>query len=171
MPSAYCVIYAHNANTGPIVLTATKNINVPNNPGQVVFPGGRVDVNESATDAAVREFYEETGVRIDLDNGVIDSTSPVTILQTNVINFPGAPAPTTYSALYLQVAGLPELNRVLADIKINIKNGHVDDKELDTVEVMTNRQAYATFFNEDDINNPKKRTEWFMAISRSLPEA
>src|SRR6266481_6681174 len=116
MPSAYCVIYASNTS-GTLVLVATKTNQVPNNPGQLVFPGGRIDVAETAKVAAAREFREETGIAIDLQHNTISATKTgVAITAWEVGDFQG------YSALYIRVASLDDLNKVVADAKINIKN-------------------------------------------------
>ena len=58
------------------------------NPGRGLwtFPGGFVDFGESATDAAVRETFEETGLRVDL-TGLL-----------NVYTYPGAPVIIVYRA-------------------------------------------------------------------------
>lgn len=37
--------------------------NLRNQPGEVCFPGGRIDPGETAQEAALRECFEETGLR------------------------------------------------------------------------------------------------------------
>jgi 8-oxo-dGTP diphosphatase len=58
------------------------------NPGRGLwtYPGGFVDFGETVSDAAVRETFEETGLRVNLD-GLL-----------NVYSYPGAPVIIVYRA-------------------------------------------------------------------------
>lgn len=50
---------------GPLGVTmplTVRHSDLPHHPGQVSLPGGRIDVDESAEQAAVRETHEEIGV-------------------------------------------------------------------------------------------------------------
>jgi 8-oxo-dGTP pyrophosphatase MutT (NUDIX family) len=58
--SALLLIYP-----GPLGWTVpltVRHTDLPHHPGQVSFPGGRVGATESATQAALRETFEEIGV-------------------------------------------------------------------------------------------------------------
>jgi ADP-ribose pyrophosphatase YjhB (NUDIX family) len=66
------------------VLLTRRTINPAR--GLWTFPGGYVDYGEMATDAAVRETWEETGLKVDLDGLV------------GVYTYPGAPVIIVYGA-------------------------------------------------------------------------
>jgi 8-oxo-dGTP pyrophosphatase MutT (NUDIX family) len=51
---------------GPLGWTVpltVRHSDLPHHPGQISFPGGRVGANETAAQAALRETFEEIGVR------------------------------------------------------------------------------------------------------------
>jgi len=48
--------------SGPDLLLTERSHTMRSHPGQVSFPGGRLDPGETAEDAALREAWEETGL-------------------------------------------------------------------------------------------------------------
>lgn len=59
--SAVLVLLAERGN-GVDVLLTRRSLAMSSHPGEVSFPGGRVDPDESAHEAAVREAHEEVGL-------------------------------------------------------------------------------------------------------------
>ncbi len=155
MPSAYLLLTA--TDQGQVyVLVAHKHNHMPNNGGQHVFPGGRVNPGESLRVAASREFREETGVdyhslekRFDLgDQGACDASHASTMdLQTHGI-------------LFVDVS-YADLIRIGDLINDNIAQHHVADEELQRVDVMTKGAALAVIQQDDNPANLARRTNWF----------
>ncbi|MCK9151577.1 NUDIX hydrolase [Methanobacterium alcaliphilum] len=52
------------------ILIIKRSTDSKTNPGKWELPGGKVDQNESFDHALLREVYEETGLKIDLDHVV-----------------------------------------------------------------------------------------------------
>ena len=60
-PSAVLVLLADGANGAEVLLTR-RSLTVNSHPGEVCFPGGRLDPGEDSRTAALRETHEEVGV-------------------------------------------------------------------------------------------------------------
>jgi 8-oxo-dGTP pyrophosphatase MutT (NUDIX family) len=70
---------------GPRGLTVpltVRHSDLPHHPGQVSLPGGRVDADERAEDAALRETFEEIGVRAE-DIRILGPLSTLWIIVSN----------------------------------------------------------------------------------------
>ncbi|MGK2876645.1 MAG: NUDIX hydrolase [Nocardioides sp.] len=59
--SAVLMLFA-DGDRGPELLLTERSHTMRSHPGQVSFPGGRMDPGEDAVSAALREAWEETGV-------------------------------------------------------------------------------------------------------------
>jgi len=66
-PAATLVVLrpAADGGDGVEVLLTKRPESMRFGPGMVVFPGGRLEADETAADAAVRETLEETGIEVD----------------------------------------------------------------------------------------------------------
>lgn len=52
-------------NDGWNVILTQRPMHMPRHPGQISFPGGRVEPGENTLDAALRETHEEVGLSVD----------------------------------------------------------------------------------------------------------
>lgn len=59
--SAVLFLFAEDER-GPYVLLTERSHTMRSHPGQVAFPGGKLDEGETVIEAALREAFEETGV-------------------------------------------------------------------------------------------------------------
>lgn len=91
--SAVLMLFAQDER-GPYVLLTERAHTMRSHPGQVSFPGGKIDGNESITAAALREAHEEIG----LDPSVVDVLGTLPTLWVPPSNFSVTPV----------VAWLPE---------------------------------------------------------------
>lgn len=59
-PAAVLIAVTERPSPGFILLHRPSNMRA--HPGQIAFPGGRIDPGETAVEAALREAYEELGI-------------------------------------------------------------------------------------------------------------
>lgn len=74
-------------HTFPNVLLTVRSENVRSHKGQISFPGGMVEENETAVGAALREMHEETGIDTDSVQ-ILGPLSPTFIPPSNAIVLP-----------------------------------------------------------------------------------
>lgn len=60
-PAAVLVALTEREEPGMLLLHRPSNMRA--HPGQVAFPGGKIDAGETPTEAALREAWEELGIR------------------------------------------------------------------------------------------------------------
>jgi 8-oxo-dGTP pyrophosphatase MutT (NUDIX family) len=77
-----------DAPEGPALLFTVRADDLPHHPGQVAFPGGRLEPGEDEVTAAIREAYEEVGLVVDRDDvlgRLDDHPSPAGLIATPVV--------------------------------------------------------------------------------------
>jgi 8-oxo-dGTP pyrophosphatase MutT (NUDIX family) len=72
---------------GPSVILTRRTDHLRNHPGQISFPGGRVEESESVHEAAVREAHEEIGL-IPEHVHIIGELDPLTTFVSNSLIIP-----------------------------------------------------------------------------------
>ncbi|MEL6627045.1 MAG: NUDIX domain-containing protein [Bacteroidota bacterium] len=90
-PAVLCILYHHDQY---LLLKRIK----PPHQGRYTPVGGKIDPHESPKDAAIRETWEETGIRVSHMRyaGILTETSPIKynwILYVYVAEIPWQPAP------------------------------------------------------------------------------
>ena len=72
---------------GPSVILTRRTDHLRNHPGQISFPGGRVEESESVHEAAVREAHEEIGLNPESVH-IIGELDPLTTFVSNSLIIP-----------------------------------------------------------------------------------
>lgn len=62
IPAPAAVLITVTDRGEPGIILTVRHADLRNHAGQVAFPGGRIDAGEDATDAALREAWEELGL-------------------------------------------------------------------------------------------------------------
>ena len=76
-----------DTSEGPSVILTRRTDHMRNHPGQISFPGGRVEESESIHEAAVREAHEEIGLDPKGVN-IIGELDPLTTFVSNSLIIP-----------------------------------------------------------------------------------
>ena len=137
MPNAYAVVWCNHGGGRHVLLATKKFLGVRfgglpavatllNGAGQACFPGGDIHMGETPAVAAHREFHEETG--IDLSAAI--NIANYHVQHNHVI------AGVGFSTLYIQVAGIADLNALSVAVNNNIANNTPLDDELANVQVV-----------------------------------
>lgn len=84
--SAVLLLFAEDEN-GPYVLLTERAHTMRSHPGQVSFPGGKLDRHETVVEAALRESYEEVG----LEPSAVDVLGALPTLWVPPSNFSVTP--------------------------------------------------------------------------------
>ena len=84
--SAVLVALVEHPN-GPSVILTRRTDHLRNHPGQISFPGGRVEESESVHEAAVREAHEEIGLNPESVH-IIGELDPLTTFVSNSLIIP-----------------------------------------------------------------------------------
>ncbi len=106
--SAVLVLLAPGVD-GPEVLLTRRSMSLTNHRGEISFPGGRVDPDESPREAALREAYEEVGLDPVLPRVIGELTHLNTIVSRSYI----VPIVATLESPVGLVAQTGEVDRVL----------------------------------------------------------
>jgi 8-oxo-dGTP pyrophosphatase MutT (NUDIX family) len=201
MPSAYACVYYVDGNQVRNVIIATKRqqarwlgwngvdyivpytnpvqrsinrtaYNIINNPTQPVFPGGRMNQNDTPTTCAIREFLEETGVNL-ANYQAIQQTS---VMFNNLRAVTAQAAQMAFAALYFRVSH-DDFNAILLATQQNILANNnaattVDD-ELATAVSSTAANALNSFHQANNIGPAGQGvflgTNWFETVTSNIP--
>lgn len=113
--SAVLIPLIENADSGIDVLFTVRSESLRSHKGQISFPGGRLDEDETHIDAALREAYEEVGI-IQSDVHVIGTLSPLYIPPSNSAVTPVIATISNQQAWHLSTDEVTEVfTRPLAD--------------------------------------------------------
>lgn len=106
--SAVLVVLVDGTNGAEVLLTKRSD-RLRNHPGEISFPGGRLDGNETTTEAALREAGEEVG----LAPGTVRVIGELTELSTVVSHSSIVPVVASVATRPALVPHEPEVSRIL----------------------------------------------------------
>ena len=86
--SGVLVIVYYNKKNIPIVIFTKRSSKLRNHAGEISFPGGRMSVyDDSLVDTAIRETYEEIGLKVSKEN-ILGCLTPTNTYTTKILIFP-----------------------------------------------------------------------------------
>lgn len=86
--SGVLVIVYYNQKNIPIVIFTKRSSKLRNHAGEISFPGGRMSVyDDSLVDTAIRETYEEIGLKVSKEN-ILGCLTPTNTYTTKILIFP-----------------------------------------------------------------------------------
>ncbi|HKR74759.1 MAG TPA: CoA pyrophosphatase [Candidatus Nitrosocosmicus sp.] len=86
--SGVLVIIYYDQQNVPIVIFTKRSTKLRNHAGEISFPGGRMSVrDDSLVDTAIRETFEEIGLRVSKEN-IFGCLTPTNTYTTKILIFP-----------------------------------------------------------------------------------
>lgn len=113
------VILFVEKDNASFILLEKRSAKLITQPGEVSFPGGKIEKNENSADAAFRELYEETGIRKEKINFITEGDifiSPFNLIIYSYLGF------TDYKNIDLKVRNEEVEELFLVPVKFFIKN-------------------------------------------------
>ncbi len=144
MPAAVLVPIINRAS-GLSVLLTQRTETLSKHPGQIAFPGGRIDPNETALDAALREAEEEVALHRNFIEplGFLDGYLTV----TGYLVKPVVALVREGHVISKQVDEVADVFEVPLDFLMDMSNLRIDSREFKGIQ----RHYYAFSFGESYI--------------------
>jgi ADP-ribose pyrophosphatase YjhB (NUDIX family) len=168
MSSAYFLIYTISHGR-LFVMAGNKQAGMPNNGGQLTFPGGRINHKEQAKRAATRELLEETGLNYNLTmhRFLIPGKGNIQAMNEQTIDLSAE-----HSVVFVELGG-DDFSTVCREARGRVAMaarghaGYVQDAEYSDMGPVTARQAFATMCEQGRNTDPTRQTDWFKsAVTR-----
>lgn len=103
------LIALHDSPDGPSVVLTRRTQHLSSHKGEMSFPGGRVDGNETVLEAALREAHEE----VNLDPALVSPVGELDGLSTMVSRSRIHPIVATVAGMPLLTPNLAEVDRIV----------------------------------------------------------
>lgn len=139
--------FERDRRNGDIIITLKSSPQPINGGGQYAFPGGKLNSSENVIDGAEREFFEETGVPIQLSANHLYCQTQFAVV------FSYFEASELSKILY-------DANNILSrDLEYRIQNKNYVDDELEYLRILDYEDALNEFSSSGD-------TSWFATALR-----